>query len=83
MDSVSYSHARQNFASLMDKVNQDRAPVLVTRQNSEGVVILAQAEWEGLQETLHQYSSAANAARLRQAIAQLDAGQTIDPASVP
>jgi len=78
MDTVSYSHARQNLAGLLDKVSRDRAPVLVTRQGAENVVVISQAEWEGMQETLHLLSTPANADHLRRAIAQLDAGQVVE-----
>lgn len=78
MQTVSYSQARQNLASLMDTVNQDRAPVLVTRQGGENVVMVSQAEWDGLMETLHQYGTPANVAHLRRSIAELDAGKTVE-----
>lgn len=78
MQTVNYSQARQNLADLMDAVNDDRAPVLVTRQNGRSVVMVAQAEWDGLMETLHQYSPPANADRLRKSIAQLDTGETVE-----
>ena len=76
MDIVTYSHARQNLAGLMDKVTDNREPVIVTRQGAESVVIMSQSEFEGWQETVHLLSSPANAAHLRRSIAQLDAGQT-------
>lgn len=78
MQTVSYSQARQNLASLMDSVNQDRAPILVTRQGGENVVMVSQAEWDGLMETLHQYGSPANVEHLRRSIAELDAGKTVE-----
>ena len=47
MDVVNYSAARQNLASLMDKVTQDRTPVVVTRQGAEDVVLMSMSEFEG------------------------------------
>jgi len=78
MDVVNYSTARQNLASLMDKVTQDRTPVVVTRQGAEDVVILSMREFEGWQETVHLLSSPANAEHLRRSIEQLDAGRTVE-----
>jgi antitoxin YefM len=76
MDAVTYSHARQHLAGLMDKVTADREPVIVTRQGAENVVIMSQSEFEGWKETVHLLSSPANLAHLRRSIAQLDAGTT-------
>lgn len=76
MDVVSYSAARRNLASLMDKVTQDRMLVVVTRQGAEDVVIMARQEFEGWQETVHLLSSPANAEHLRRSIEELDAAWT-------
>jgi len=32
-DAVTYSHTRQHLAEIMDRVNDDHAPVLIARQN--------------------------------------------------
>lgn len=82
MDVVNYSTARQNLASLMEKVTQDRTPVIVTRQGAEDVVLMSMSEFEGWQETVHLLGSPRNAEHLRRSIEQLDAGQSIEwPAS--
>lgn len=73
MDVVSYSAARRNLASLMDKVTQDRQPIVVTRPGAEDVVIMARQEFEGWQDTVHLLSSPANAEHLRRSLEQLDA----------
>lgn len=78
MDVVNYSAARQNLASLMDKVTKDRSPVVVTRQGAEDVVIMSMSEFEGRQETVHLLSSPGNAEHLRRSIEQLDAGRTVE-----
>lgn len=78
MDVVNYSTARQNLAGLMDKVSQDRAPIIVTRQGAEDVVLMSLSEFEGWQETVHLLSSPANAEHLRRSIEQLDAGRTVE-----
>lgn len=78
MDVVNYSTARQNLAGLMDKVTQDRAPVIVTRQGAEDVVLMSLSEFEGWQETVHLLASPANAEHLRRSIEQLNSGQTVE-----
>jgi antitoxin YefM len=75
MGVVTLTELRANMASHFDKVEQDRTELVVTRQNHEPVVIMPLAELEGLRETLHLLSSPANAERLRQSIAQANAGE--------
>jgi antitoxin YefM len=74
MTILTYTDARNNLASAMDRVVQDRDPAIITRTGREAVVMVAQGEWDAIQETLHLLSSPKNAARLREAIAELDAG---------
>jgi antitoxin YefM len=50
---VSYSELRNNLASCMEKVCDDRAPLVVTRQNARSVVIMSEEDYEGLMETVH------------------------------
>ena len=75
MGHVTLTELRANMAKHFDKVEQDRTELVVTRQNHEPVVIMPLAELEGLRETLHLLSSPANAERLRQSIAQANAGE--------
>ncbi len=78
MDHVSYTELRQNLKKHLDKVCDDRAPLLVTRRNGESVVMLALSEYESLEETLHLLSDPANAERLLRSIAQAEAGQLVE-----
>ena len=72
MDVLSYSDTRANLKEVMDRVVDDRAPVVITRQKAESVVMVSLADWNAMEETLHLLSSPANAARLRQSVQQLD-----------
>lgn len=75
MAHVSFTDLRQNMARYFDRVTDDREPLLVTRQGGKGnVVILAEEEFAGWQETVHLLSSPKNAARLLASIRELDAG---------
>ncbi|CAD7033369.1 type II toxin-antitoxin system prevent-host-death family antitoxin [Pseudorhizobium endolithicum] len=78
MPTVRFTEFRQNFATHFDAVLESRAPLLVTRQGKESVVVIAENEYESMQETLHLVSTPANADRLRESIEQLRQGQVIE-----
>jgi antitoxin YefM len=78
MDHASYTELRQNLKRHLDKVCDDRAPLVVTRRNAEPVVVLSLTEYEALEETLHLLSNPANAERLLKSIAQAEAGQLVE-----
>ncbi|MGB9113677.1 type II toxin-antitoxin system Phd/YefM family antitoxin [Bradyrhizobium sp.] len=75
MAHVSYSQLRNNLASYMDEVCDDRAPLFVTRQNARSVVLMSEEDYEGLMETVHLLRSPANAARLLRSIGEADQGK--------
>jgi antitoxin YefM len=75
MDVISYSDTRAHLKEVMDRVVQDRAPVIISRQKAESVVMLSLADWNAIEETMHLLSSERNAARLKSAMGQLDAGK--------
>ncbi len=74
MKAISYSEARANLKSVMDSAVEDRAPVAITRQRGEGVVMVSASEWAAIEETLYLLASPANARHLMDGIAELDAG---------
>jgi antitoxin YefM len=74
MDVLSYSETRARLKEIMDRVVEDRSPVVITRQKAEAVVMVSLADWNAMEETMHLLSSPANAERLREAIRQLDEG---------
>lgn len=75
MDVVTYSEARANLKDVMDRVVADKTHVVVTRQKSEPVVMIALSEWNSMAETMHLLSSPKNAERLRRAAKDMDAGK--------
>jgi len=75
MKAITYTAARENLASTMDEVCRDRAPVIITRNRDQAVVMLSLEEFESLEETAHLLRSPANAKRLLTAIAALEAGK--------
>jgi antitoxin YefM len=75
MQTMSISETRANLKAVLDRVVADKAPIAITRQKGEGVVMVSQSEWESIEETLHLLASPANAKRLMEGIAELDAGE--------
>ena len=75
MDVMTYSDARAQLKDVMDRAINDKQEIVVTRRKGEAVVIVSLDAWSAINETLHLLSSPRNAARLRSAVAQLDAGK--------
>lgn len=75
MDVISYSRARQDLARLMDKVSDDRSPLIVTRRGGKAVVVLSLEEYRGMEETLYLMRSPANARRLLRSIRAAERGE--------
>lgn len=75
MDAISYTAMRNNLAKTMDKVNEDHAPVLITRQNGAPAVLMSLEDFQALEETAYLLRSPKNAKRLTAAIAQIESGQ--------
>jgi antitoxin YefM len=75
MRQMSYSDARASLKTVMDEVCADHAPLMVTRQSADPVVILSLDDYNSINETLHLLGSAHNAERLRRSIAQVRAGK--------
>jgi antitoxin YefM len=82
MDVLSYSDTRARLKEVMDRVVEDRAPVVVTRKRGEAVVMVSLADWNGMEETLRLLSSPTNAARLSEAVQQLDAQGGVERALI-
>lgn len=75
MDAITYSSARANLASTMDRVCSDHEPLIITRNGEQAVVMLSLEDYKALEETAYLLRSPANARRLLGSIAQLSAGK--------
>lgn len=64
MNAITYTAAREQLASTMDRVCNDHDPVIITRNRDQAVVMLSLEDYESLQETAYLLRSPANAKRL-------------------
>ena len=75
MDAITYSAARANLASTMDRVCNDHEALIITRNGDQSVVMLSLEDFQALQETAYLLRNPTHAKRLLSAAAQLAAGQ--------
>ncbi|NOX74679.1 MAG: type II toxin-antitoxin system prevent-host-death family antitoxin [Alphaproteobacteria bacterium] len=77
MKHTSSTDLRANLSAMMDRVNDDHEPVMVTRAKGRPVVMISLEDYAALDETAYLLSSPANAKALREAITRLDQGDGI------
>lgn len=82
MDVISYSDLRKDLANTLDRVQQDHSPILITRQNSKPAVLMSLDDFNAYEETAYLVKSSKNAERLRQSIAEAEAGLTMPRALI-
>lgn len=75
LSAISYTAARNNFAQTMDRVCEDHAPIIITRQNAAPVVMISLNDYEAMAETAYLLRSPKNASRLAEAIEQIETGK--------
>jgi antitoxin YefM len=71
--SITASEARKNLFPLIEKVNEDHAPVHITSRKGNAV-LLSEEDFASWQETIYLMRSPANARRLLDSIAEAEAG---------
>lgn len=75
MRNISVSNFRKNIASSVDSVIEDHAPLLLTRREGEAAVLMSASDYRSMEETLYLLSSKANAEKLYESIAEIEAGK--------
>ncbi|MBK5967362.1 MULTISPECIES: type II toxin-antitoxin system Phd/YefM family antitoxin [Thiorhodovibrio] len=78
MDAISYTAARANLAKTMEQVCRDHAPVVITRKRESPVVMLSLEDYQAMEETAYLLRAPANARRLLESIAELEAGHGLE-----
>ncbi len=77
MDAINYTTARENLAATMDKVCNDRNPVIITRKRDQAVVMISLEDYEALEETAYLLRSPENARRLNASLEAIKKDQTV------
>jgi antitoxin YefM len=73
---TSYTSLRENLASVLDRVFEDREIVIVRRKGAKDVALVPASELAGLLETAHLLRSPRNARRLLTALRRAELGKT-------
>ena len=75
MRTVNFSDARSNLKAVLDQVVDDADVTVITRRDADDVVVMSLDSWNSWRETMYLLSTPANAERLLESIAELDAGR--------
>jgi antitoxin YefM len=75
LDAITYTAARANLASTMDRVCDDHEPLIITRNGQQSVVMLSLEDYKSLEETAFLLRSPENAKRLLAAVEALGKGK--------
>lgn len=73
---TSYSHARQNLATLWDEVEDSREAAVIHRRGHEDMALIPADELSSLRETAYLLRSPENAVRLLGALTRARRGRT-------
>lgn len=77
MKTLSSTDLRANLSTVMDQVNDDHEPVIVTRAKGKPVVMVSLEDWASMDETTYLLASPANKSALLQSIAADHAGTVV------
>ncbi len=78
MRSINYTTFRKNLAKIINCVNDDHCPILITRQQGRAAVLMSLDDFRSYEETAYLMKSPKNAERLNAAIADLEADKGIE-----
>lgn len=78
MDTVTFTDARNNLRSVLDRVADDADYTIITRRDAGDAVVMSLQQFNGLLETVHLLSSPANAAHLARSIGQYRDGKATE-----
>jgi antitoxin YefM len=77
MKTLSSTALRSNLSAVMDQVNDDHEPVIVTRAKGRPVVLVSLEDYASMDETTYLLASPANRRELMLGIEELNAGRGV------
>ena len=69
---------RKQLSGIMDKVSKDREVLHITRKGHEPMVMLTEADYKAMEETLYLFSNNNNARRLEESFQQAKNGDFVE-----
>jgi antitoxin YefM len=78
MKVVSFSEARNNLKTVLDRVVEDADYTIITRRDADDAVVMSLEYFNSLLETVYLLKSPANAAHLERSIAQFKEGKALE-----
>ena len=69
---------RKNLSAMMDRVNDDHEPVIVTRAKGKPVVMISLEDYQAMDETAYLLATPANRAALMAAISESDPSRMVE-----
>ncbi len=72
MQAVFYSQARNNLRSIINQVCDNFEEFVITTKEKQSVVVISQAEYNSMKETIYLLSSKNNRDRLLSAVDQIE-----------
>jgi antitoxin YefM len=78
MNTITYTDARNNLRSVLDRVVDDADHTIITRRDANDAVVMSLDQFNGLLETVHLLRSPANAQHLAHSIEQYRQGKACE-----
>jgi antitoxin YefM len=78
MDAIPCSAASANLAGTIDRVCDNHEPIIISGTSAKSVVMISLEDYNALEETAYLLRSPANARRLFESIAELEAGLGVE-----
>ncbi|MBG1241839.1 type II toxin-antitoxin system Phd/YefM family antitoxin [Nostoc sp. NZL] len=78
MKVISFSEARNNLKTVLDRVAEDVDYTIITRRDADDAVVMSLEFFNSLMETVHLLKSPTNAAHLERSIAQFKQGKVVE-----
>jgi antitoxin YefM len=75
MRTTSSTDFRKNLSKVMDEVNEDHTPYIITRSKGKPIVVMSLDDYNAMDETAYLLSTSDNAKRLSDAINRLEKGE--------